>query len=75
LSVPALIIAGDQDLVTKCEASRALAGAAPGSQLVVAPKANHMGFLEQAGDYNRHIADFCHRVLAEPQARLLVQGR
>jgi hypothetical protein len=35
------------------------------SQLVVVPKANHMGFLEQAGDYNRHIAAFCDRVLAE----------
>jgi pimeloyl-ACP methyl ester carboxylesterase len=69
LSVPALIIAGDRDLVTKCEASQSLADAAPESQLVVVPKANHMGFLEQAGDYNRHIAEFCGRVLAEASAR------
>jgi pimeloyl-ACP methyl ester carboxylesterase len=70
ITVPALIIAGDDDLVTKCEASRTLARAAPGGELIVIPKANHMGFLEQAPAYNRQILDFCDRIFA-PSAQIL----
>jgi pimeloyl-ACP methyl ester carboxylesterase len=70
ITVPALILAGDDDLVTKCEASRTLARATAGGALIVIPKANHMGFLEQAPAYNRQILDFCDRIFA-PSAQIL----
>ncbi|AYV47529.1 alpha/beta hydrolase [Caulobacter flavus] len=58
-----LILAGDQDLVTKCEASQALAEATPGARLEIVAKANHMGFLERAERYTPMIEGFCDSVL------------
>lgn len=58
LRVPTLVIGGDADLVTKLEASRDIAGAAPAATLEVVEKVNHMGFLERADVYNRAIAEF-----------------
>jgi len=59
ITVPTLILAGDSDLVTKCEASQTLARATPGSRLEVISDANHMGFLERSEIYNEEIARFC----------------
>jgi pimeloyl-ACP methyl ester carboxylesterase len=59
IRIPALILAGDSDLVTKCEASRTLSRATPGGVLHVVADANHMGFLERAAIYNAQISDFC----------------
>ena len=59
IAVPTLILAGDSDLVTKCEASQTLARATPGSRLEVISDANHMGFLERSEIYNAQIARFC----------------
>jgi len=58
-TVPTLILAGDKDLVTKCEASQTLARATPGGRLEVIADANHMGFLERSEIYNAQIAQFC----------------
>lgn len=59
ITVPTLILAGDSDLVTKCEASKTLARATPGGRLEVIADANHMGFLERPEIYNEEIARFC----------------
>ena len=59
ITVPTLILAGDVDLVTKCEASKTLARATPGGRLEVISDANHMGFLERSQVYNEEIARFC----------------
>ncbi len=70
IRVPTLILAGDTDLVTKCEASKTLARATPGGQLKVIAEANHMGFLERSDIYNAEISKFCERHLraGEPDA-------
>lgn len=59
ITVPTLILAGDSDLITKCEASKTLARATPGGHLEVISDANHMGFLERSEVYNEEIARFC----------------
>jgi pimeloyl-ACP methyl ester carboxylesterase len=59
ITVPTLILAGDSDLVTKCEASKTLARTTPGGRLEVIADANHMGFLERSELYNEEIARFC----------------
>ncbi|UAL10092.1 alpha/beta fold hydrolase [Caulobacter segnis] len=65
-TAPALILAGDADIVTKCEASRTLSRAAPGGQLEVITDANHMGFLERAPAYSAEILAFCDLHLRSP---------
>jgi pimeloyl-ACP methyl ester carboxylesterase len=59
IGAPTLVLAGDVDLVTKCEASKTLARATPGGRLEVISDANHMGFLERSDIYNEQIARFC----------------
>ncbi len=59
ITVPTLILAGDSDLVTKCEASKTLSRATPGGRLEVIAEANHMGFLERSEIYNEEIGRFC----------------
>lgn len=55
---PVLIIGGEQDLVTKVEASKALRTQSPRAALETVSNANHMGFLERSHHYNALIADF-----------------
>jgi pimeloyl-ACP methyl ester carboxylesterase len=65
LGVPALILAGRQDLVTKPGASETMASRMPSARLQVIDDANHMGFLEREEIYNDAIAAFCDARLAE----------
>jgi pimeloyl-ACP methyl ester carboxylesterase len=55
---PLLVIGGDKDIVTKLEASQAIAAAAPNGRLEVIEGANHLGPMERADLYNSLIADF-----------------
>ncbi len=55
---PALVLAGDLDIVTKVEASETIAQLIPGASLQIAKGVNHMGFLELAEAYNSAIAAF-----------------
>ncbi|MDB5443713.1 MAG: alpha/beta hydrolase [Phenylobacterium sp.] len=55
---PLLVIGGDRDIVTKLEASRAIAAEAGGAELRVVDGVNHMGPLERADLYNDAIAAF-----------------
>ena len=56
--VPALVIGGDKDIVTKLEANRAIAGENPLATLKVVEGVNHMGPMERADLYNEMIAAF-----------------
>jgi 3-oxoadipate enol-lactonase len=58
LAVPALVIAGENDLATPLPAKQALAAAIPGARLVVLPGAPHMMHIEQPDVFLRTILDF-----------------
>lgn len=57
LDVPVLVLGGDGDIVTKPEASEALAARAQG-RLEIIDGVNHMGFVEKSDVYHHAIAVF-----------------
>lgn len=57
-SKPLLVIGGTDDLVTRSQASQALAALAPDSRLVLVPGVGHMGFLEAPEAYADAIRAF-----------------
>ncbi len=65
--VPTLVLGGQQDLVTKPEASQVMAATAPDAELRLVEQANHMGFVERHDAYAPAIEDFCARCLALPR--------
>ena len=64
IAVPALVIGGSADIVTRPEASRTIATKIPGARLQIVEGVNHMGFLERADLYNSAIAEFATSVQA-----------
>ena len=58
LDVPVLVLGGDLDIITKAEASRAIAGQAVTAEVEVIEGVNHMGFLERAPVYHGAIDAF-----------------
>lgn len=58
LQKPLLVIGGDMDIVTKLEASQAIAAETSASDLRVIEGVNHMGPMERADLYNEAIAAF-----------------
>jgi pimeloyl-ACP methyl ester carboxylesterase len=62
--VPVLVIGGGVDIVTKLQANERIAADIDEARLMVVEKANHMGPLEFAEEYNTAIADFAADVLA-----------
>jgi pimeloyl-ACP methyl ester carboxylesterase len=64
VDVPVLLLAGDSDIVTKPEASTAIAGQARNGKLETIAGVNHMGFVERADAYNPAMGNFLERVLA-----------
>lgn len=68
IDVPTLVLAGRQDLVTKCEAGETIAGLIPRAQFVAFDEAGHGGFLERCRSYGHVIADFVEQVLPAPQS-------
>jgi pimeloyl-ACP methyl ester carboxylesterase len=62
---PILVLGGEMDIVTKPEASRVIATSAKKAELNIFAKANHMGFLENADDYNAEIARFAASIQAD----------
>lgn len=70
LTIPTLVIGGGKDILTQEDASRRIAGQAPGAELIVYDDVGHMGFLERPGDYDGAIAAFAERAFAAaPAAR------
>lgn len=68
LTVPTLVLAGDKDVVTKPEAGRDIAHAAPQARFEVVEGVNHMGFLERSDVYNAAIRRFVEGLVEAPSA-------
>lgn len=58
IDVPAIVLVGGCDLITKDHAGETIAEALPQGRLVRAEDAGHMGPIEKAAFYNEQIADF-----------------
>jgi 3-oxoadipate enol-lactonase len=58
ISMPMLLMVGEQDLVTPPSASRTIHERVKGSQLVVIPDAAHMSNLENPRHFNTHLLSF-----------------
>jgi pimeloyl-ACP methyl ester carboxylesterase len=58
VSVPALVITGEEDEMIPVEESRRIAGAIPGAKLVVVPGAGHLANLEQPEAFNAELNAF-----------------
>ncbi|HEX8301227.1 alpha/beta hydrolase [Sphingomonas sp.] len=58
LTVPALVLGGGVDIVTKAEASETIAHRFPGAQLEIIEGVNHMGPVERSDLYNARLAAF-----------------
>jgi 3-oxoadipate enol-lactonase len=61
VSVPVLVIVGNEDGIMPPRGSRHLARAIPGAQLVILDGAGHLVNLEQPAEFNRAILDFLAR--------------
>ncbi len=62
--VPVLVLGGGMDILTKPEASTAIAASTPRGGVEIVAKVNHMGFLERADVYNEAIAAFATAAFA-----------
>jgi pimeloyl-ACP methyl ester carboxylesterase len=71
LRIPALVIGGDKDLVTKLEASRVIASENGLATLRVVEDVNHMGPMERAELYDQMIMTFVDDVHAARSAPAL----
>jgi len=63
VSVPTLVVVGEQDPSTPPEHARAIADGIPGARLVVIPNAAHLVNVEQPDAFNRAVLD--HLLVAE----------
>ncbi len=61
ISLPVLIMVGEQDTTTPPEASRLMNSRIPGSVLHVIPGAAHMSNLEQPALFNQHLTEFLRK--------------
>lgn len=59
ISVPTLVICGDEDTLTPPKESEALAAAIPDSQLAIIPGAGHASCVEHPAAFNAVLAGFC----------------
>jgi pimeloyl-ACP methyl ester carboxylesterase len=58
VTVPALVIVGEEDALTPVDESRRIAAAIPGSRLEIIPGAGHLPNLEQPARFNAVLTDF-----------------
>ncbi len=58
ITVPTLILVGEEDALTPVAESRAMAAAIPGSRLEVIPQAGHASNLEDAATFTRLLSEF-----------------
>jgi 3-oxoadipate enol-lactonase len=58
ISVPTLVVVGEQDRLTPPESARAMSEEMPGSHLVVIPEAGHLTPVERPQDVNEALATF-----------------
>lgn len=62
LSVPTLIIVGEEDEITPVASSKFLHNAIPGSELHIIPKAAHFPMLERSHTFNQKALAFLERI-------------
>lgn len=58
ITVPTLIVVGEDDKATPVESSRKMAAAIRGAQLVIVPGAGHVSNIERPGIFNAAVATF-----------------
>jgi pimeloyl-ACP methyl ester carboxylesterase len=61
MTLPTLVIAGAEDRLTPLKLAQYVADHIPGAQLEVIPAAGHFVMMEQPGEVNRLMRDFCAR--------------
>jgi pimeloyl-ACP methyl ester carboxylesterase len=62
IQVPTLLLFGEYDKVTDLENARKMNQMIAGSELVIIKNAGHLSNLEQSGQFNKALLDFCSRV-------------
>jgi aminoacrylate hydrolase len=60
VSVPTLVMVGDEDICTPPHQSHELAGLIPGAELQVLD-GGHLIYMEQPDEFHRTVAEFLHR--------------
>ncbi|KUL33438.1 lipase [Streptomyces sp. NRRL F-4489] len=68
-AVPALVLAGEKDLITPAEHSRTIAEVLPAAELVCVPEAGHLVMLERPELVNEHLVALVERVCAARGSR------
>jgi pimeloyl-ACP methyl ester carboxylesterase len=58
ITVPTLVVVGDEDALTPVAEARAMHAAIPGSRLAVIPGAGHVSNVERPAEFNRILRDF-----------------
>lgn len=64
ITVPTLVLVGEDDKATPVESSRKMAAAIAGAELVIIPAAGHVANIEQPGAFNQALLNFLGRVAA-----------
>ena len=64
ISVPALLVCGEEDKMTPPEFSRYMAANISGAKLAIVPGSGHFVMVENAGAFNEVLAAFCRRLEA-----------
>lgn len=62
ISVPTLVVVGEDDALAPPAVARAMHESIPGSQLAILPRAAHLSNLEAADEFNAAVADLLERV-------------
>ena len=75
LTVPALVVVGQEDRVTPPGAAIELTGALPDGRLAVIPGAGHLPMLERPQDVNGHLRAFAAKVLPAPASEATKRKR
>lgn len=58
ITVPSLVIVGENDMVTPVESAKIIAGGIPNAELVIIPKAGHLSPIESPSEVNKAIRNF-----------------
>ena len=64
LTIPTLLIVGEEDAIAPVKVMQALQGLIPSSRLEVVPGAAHSTYFEQPAEFNRLVREFFTPVLA-----------
>jgi pimeloyl-ACP methyl ester carboxylesterase len=64
ISVPALVVVGDQDATTLPEAGEFIKRSVPNAELQTLSPAKHLGLIEQHGTFDKRVAEFAESCLS-----------